>query len=119
MNKTVISSAKWAAIGLLMAFNFFFYLLNEDKTNLVLAVVIIFYSFYEFFHSIKGRQIKNGMKLYLFTFYTLAVLSLFMGVRNFVVGNTSSTIIGFILMAGDIALIVYTVYRLTHPERYQ
>lgn len=117
--KLVISIGKWVAMGILMSLNFFFYMINDEKMNLILAVAIILYSFYEFFYSISKIKVKLGFKLYLFTFYTLALLSLFMSIKSFLNSNYMSAGTGFVLMLGDAALLVYTTYRLSHPEKFR
>lgn len=118
MNKKhLINTGKWVLIALFMASNLLFYLLNGTKLNLILAILVFFYSVYEFFLSLSGRKLGLGLKLYLFSFYLLAVLSLFMGVRSILADNIKSALASLLLIGGDTALILYSVHRMTHPLR--
>lgn len=112
--KLLLNIGKWAIMGLLIASNFFFYIVNESKLNLILSIVILAYSFIEFFIALSGRNLKLGIKLYLVTFYMMAVVMLFMSVRSFLYSEFASAGTSLLIMAGDIALILYTLYRLAH-----
>lgn len=114
--KLLLTIGKWAAMGILMASNFFFYIINETKLNLILSIIILGYSFFEFLMALSGKNLKLGIKMYLITFYMMAILMLFMSVRSFLSNELVSVATSVIIMAGDIALIVYTTYRLTHKD---
>lgn len=115
--KYLIITGKWILIALFMSSNLFFYLLNGTKLNLILAILVFFHSIYEFFQSLSGKKLGLGIKLYLFSFYLLAILSLFIGVRSFLADNFKSVLASLILIGGDTALILYTVHRMTHSNR--
>ncbi len=118
MNKELIKNiGKWILIALFMVSNFVFYLLNGTKINLILAILMLLESIYEFFRSLSGKRLKLGLKLYLFTFFLLALLSLFVGIRALLADNIKSALASLLLIGGDIALILYSVHRMTHPIR--
>lgn len=112
--KRMILIGKWIIMGLLMASNFVFYMLNNTMLNLVMSVVVLFYSAYDFFIGLRVKKLNFGIKLYLFTFYLFAVLSLFLGTRSFINGNLKFALISLLLIAGDTALILYTIHKMTH-----
>ncbi len=115
--KLLINVSKWVLMALFMAVNFMFYLLNGTMLNLILAILVALYSAYEFFYSLSGKKLGLGLKLYLFSFYLLAVLSLFISVRSFLAENIKSALASLLLIGGDTALILYSVHRMTHPIR--
>jgi hypothetical protein len=114
--KRLLQIGKWIIMGILTAGNFMFYIINDDKVNLLMAFLIFVFSVYEFFTALSGKKINLAFKMYLFTFYLLAVLSLFLCVRGFLTDNFKSAVISLILVAGDTALILYSVHRATHRE---
>ena len=114
--KSLLQTGKWIIMTVLLAGNFMFYIVNEDKINLVMAVLIFGFSVYEFFAALSGKKISLVFKMYLFTFYLLAVLSLFLSVRGFLTDNYKSALISLLLVAGDAGLILYSIYKVTHKE---
>lgn len=117
MNKKwLMIAAKWAAMGLLTASNFFFYLVNGEMLNLILTVVILGYSAYEFFHVLSEKKIHMGIRVYLFSFYLLAVLSLFLGVRSLLSDKFGNAVISLLFIGGDIALILYIIHKVCQPK---
>lgn len=117
--KLLLTIGKWIAMAILLASNYMFYMVNDTTINLALTLIIILYSFYEFFLALSGKNLKLGLKFYLFSFYMFAVLSLIISVRSLLADEFTSALTSLIIMAGDAALIIYTLYRMTHPERYR
>lgn len=115
--KRLITIGKWILMALLMASNYMFYLINETMLNLILAILVLAYSVLEFFLSLPRKGLNLGIKLYLFTFYLLAALSLIIGVRSLLTDNIKVVLVSLLLICGDTALILYSVHRLTHPVR--
>jgi hypothetical protein len=103
-------------MGVLTAGNYMFYIVNDDKVNLYMAVLIFVFSVYEFLTALSGKKLNLAFKMYLFAFYLLAVLSLLLCVRGFLTDNFRSSLISLFLVAGDTALILYSVHRATHKE---
>ena len=115
--KLLLETGKWLLIALFMASNMMFYLLNGTKLNLIIAILMFLESIYEFFRSLSGKKLGLGIKLYLFTFFLLAILSLFIGVRSLLADNIKSAVASLLLIGGDVALILFSVHRTTHPIR--
>lgn len=109
--KKLILIGKWVAMALLASINFLFYSVNGTMINIILTMVIFVYSIYEFFHALSEKKLHLGIKMYLFTFYLFAVISLFLGVQNLMVGNLSAFLISWAFIGGDIALILYTLHK--------
>lgn len=117
MNKKwLIIAVKWTAMGLLTFSNFFFYLVNGETINLILTIVILCYSAYEFFHALSEKKISMGIRVYLFSFYLLAVLSLFLGVRSLLSDRFTSAVTSLLFIGGDVALILYILHRICQPK---
>ncbi len=114
--KKLLTIGKWVLMGILAASNFMFYIVNDTKLNIILAILIVAYSIIEFFLALSGKNLNLGFKLYLFTFYLLAVLSLFLSVRSLLSDNIKSALISLLLIAGDTALILYSIRKLTRPN---
>ncbi len=108
----LIFIGKWVVIGILASFNFIAYLMNDTYLNLILAIVVFLYSIYEFFQALSMHKIHLGIKMYLFTFYLFGVTSLLMGLRSFLAGNVNYLIMSFLFIAGDVALILYTLHKM-------
>ncbi len=115
--KRLMVIGKWMIMALLIAFNIMFYLINNTMLNLVLGILVIAYSILEFFLSLPRKGLNLGIRLYLFSFYMLAVLSLIICVRSLLTDNLKSVLVSLLLICGDTALILYSVHRLTHPVR--
>ncbi len=115
--KRMITIGKWILMALFMAINFLFYLLNDTELNLILAILLLLYSVYEFFLALSGKKLGLGLKLYLLSFYLLAAVSLFVGVRSILTDNMKIALVSLLLIGGDIALILYSVHKMTHPIR--
>ncbi|HKL98783.1 MAG TPA: hypothetical protein VJZ06_02595 [Mobilitalea sp.] len=115
-NKRLVVIGKWIVMGLLLTSNFTFYIINDDKLNLILAIAILVYATIEFFVALSGKNLNIGIKLYLFTFYLMAALFIFAGVRSFLAGQMKSALACFVLVSGDIGLILFTLHKLTHKE---
>ncbi len=114
--KSLLQVGKWVIMAMLLAGNFMFYIINEDKLNLIMSVLIFLFSVYEFFTALSAKKMNLAFKMYLFTFYLLAVLSLFLSVRGFLTDNFKSAMISLLLIAGDTALILYSIYKVNHKE---
>ncbi len=115
--KLMINTGKWVLMVLFMAVNITFYLLNGTRLNLILATLVSLYSVFDFFYSLSGKKMGSGLKLYLFSFYLLAILSLFIAIRSILAGNIRSALASLLLIGGDIAVILYFVHRRTHSIR--
>lgn len=115
--KRLMTIGKWILMALLMASNVMFYLINDTMLNLVLAILVFAYSILEFFLSLPRKGLNLGIKLYLFSFYLLAVLSLVISVRSLLTDNLKVVLVSLLLVCGDTALILYSVHRMTHPIR--
>lgn len=113
--KKVINIIKWLAMALLLAGNFFFYRLNGEKINLIMAILVLVYSGFEFFCILTKNKFSIGVKLYLFVFYLFAAIALLTGVTNFMTGNYSILVVMLFIMGGDIALIIYSMHKLSQP----
>lgn len=111
--KTLIPTGKWAAIIILTGINYLFYNVNKSQINLILTYAIIGYSIYEFFSFLADRKLQLGIKLYLFTFYLLAVITLFAGLQGLLKDNFKTAIICLVLIVGDFLLIRYSVKKLS------
>jgi len=117
MNKSkLIFIGKWFVMGILLAFNFLSYLVNGTVINIILAIVIFAYSAYEFLKAISTKKLNLGIKLYLFSFYLFAVISLLMGIRSLMTGNITSLLTSLLLIGGDIALILFTLHKLSENK---
>ncbi|MBH1942255.1 hypothetical protein I5677_15245 [Mobilitalea sibirica] len=110
--KRLYTIGKWSAVILLISGNFISYRLNNTPLNLVLALLVFAYSIYEFFLFLKVKKLNTAIKLYLFTFYLFAVLTLLTGLQSLLVDNFQATIICALLVVGDIILILFTIHRL-------
>lgn len=111
--KMLITVGKWAAIIILTGINFLFYTLNKSQLNLILTFAILGYSLYEFFSLLSGRKLHLGIKLYLFTFYLFAVITLFAGLQSLLKDNFRTAFICLALIIGDILLIRYSINKLS------
>lgn len=112
--KRLFEIGKWIIMGLLMASNFVFYLINDTELNLVMSVLVLLYSSYEFFQVLRRLKLNFGIMLYLYTFYLFALLSLFLGTRSFILGNLQFALVSLLLIGGDTALILYTIHKMSH-----
>lgn len=115
--RKLLTAGKWVIIALLMASNFLFYLINDDQINLILAIAILAYSVYEFFRTLSERNIRFVIRIYLFSFYLLAVLSLFLGVRSLLTDRFGAAVLSLLFIGGDTAMILYVLHRLNPPSR--
>lgn len=112
----LLTAGKWVLMALLTASNFLFYLVNDDKINLVLAIAILLYSVYEFFRTLSGKKVRFAIRIYLFSFYLLAVLSLLMGIRNLLSDNFKAAAACLLFIGGDTAMIIYVLHKTKHPS---
>jgi hypothetical protein len=113
----LLSAGKWVIIGLLMASNFLFYLVNDDNINLILAIAILAYSVYEFFRTMSLNNIRFAIRIYLFSFYLLAVLSLFLGVRSLLSDKFEAAAVSLLFIGGDAAMILYIMHKAKSPSK--
>jgi hypothetical protein len=113
----LIFIGKWMVMGALFSFNFLSYLVNGSALNMILTILIFAYSTYEFYHAISIKKLNLGIKLYLFSFYLFAVISLLMGVRSLLNDNLTAFLTNLLFIGGDVALILFTLYKLNENKR--
>lgn len=107
--KQILTAGKWAAMIFLTGINFLFYSVNKSNLNLLLTFFILGYSVYEFFIFLSNKKLHIGIKMYLFTFFLFAVISLLMGMQSLLKDNFSTVFICLALIVGDIVLIHYSI----------
>ena len=106
MDKSKLSKiGKWIFIIFFIAINFFFYQINETPINLIVALLVIFYSIYEYHQLISLPNIKIALKIMLYIIYSFALLSLFLIVQNFILGSYAGIIRNLILLCANMGII--------------
>lgn len=116
-NKILINIGKWLLLAILSSANFFAYMINDTKINIILVIAILFYGVYEFFNILSKKKLNLNFKLYLFFFYLLANISLFLGLRALISDQFQLAITCLLFLIGDILLIIYILHKESFEEK--
>lgn len=103
----------WFAVIMLAATNYCSYLLTKKTFSLFFTIIIVLFATYQLFTIMRKKGLAPGAYIYLSFFYLLGLLSLGMGVQSFCYMDIKSLITCIFMFLGDIALIIYTIKKLS------
>ncbi len=117
MNKSIfLEIGKWLLIALFTAINFFFYQVNGTSINLIVLLLIILYSIYEYYQLISKFKVNKTVKIPLSVTYSFALVSLLFCVQNLIIANYEGLIKNLIQILLYIGLSIYLIRKFSMKE---
>lgn len=112
MNKSLLLQiGKWLLIALFTSINFFFYLINETSINLIVLLLVIVYSAYEFYQIISKHKVNKLILPPLYIVFFFIIITILFLVQNFILANYKNLLINMVQIIVYIILIIYLIRR--------